>query len=529
MAAGNLLFMKTRFLVMFLWLAASCSIAASSGLPPATALAVKSPEQARRNDADLPRLWRWSLTPGRVAAGTTTRVTLTGDDFPVGTSGIELLVMGSANIQFTDIAVQSRNTITALLHVPQTTDEGNYRVRLDVPVDTSADSLKYAASSAVALTVSDQDREADMVDIAMSVGFPGAHGLSAGLLVRDLDQDKYDDVLFITHSPNPELLFDGKKGAVSFRPIMNAKDRHQCDSADVDGDGLIDIYCSVGSVRGNGIGVNDLWLRQKDGSYIDVADKWGVTDPYGRGRDVVFLHANDDDRPDLFVSNWGPRPDGKNTPNRLFINQDGKRYVAAPEFGVDAELPASCALTVDFNNDGFDDLVVCSRSGFRMFANQAGKGFVNVAADYGLERFKLRAKFADIDGDGDLDIAFVKGNLFEIHRLRLPDENPPYNDGVVFSMPAQGGRSLAFGDVNGDQLPDVYFLQKGCRDEGENNLADFLALNEGDTFSVLNPTSVTRGCGDAVAAFDHDRDGRDGFIVTNGRGRYGPLQYLVLP
>jgi hypothetical protein len=99
--------------------------------------------------------------------------------------------------------------------------------------------------------------------------------------------------------------------------------------------------------------------------------------------------------------------------------------------------------------------------------------------------------------------------------------------GQVFSHPATLGHTVAFGEINGDSIPDACFVQKGCRTEAEGNLPDIVAVSEGTGWVVKHPPALYRGCGDGVAAFDHDGDGIDGFIVGNGRGRDGPLQYLV--
>lgn len=473
-------------------------------------------------------IFSWSLTPGRVAAGTTTAVTVTGSNFPVGQASVALSVLQAENIRFSDVVVRDSNTLNATLSVPASAPRNTYYLRVDTQPGV-AGSAVAATDYAKALTVADSDPAADLVDIGPGLGIPGADGRSAGLLVDDLNQDGLDDVLFITHSPGPEVLLLGTGGALVPQPVMFAADRHECDSADVNGDGLIDLYCSVGSGKGTGAGANNLWLQQKHGGYMDVAPVWGVTDLLGRGREVAFLHANNDAWPDLYVSNWGPRPDGKASVNQLFINDAGKSYRPAPEFGVDGDMPATCAVAVDFNGDGLDDLVVCGRGHLRMFANRSGKRFVEVSAAYGLKRFVVDVDFADIDNDGDLDIAFATPTRFEIHRLRHPTGKTPFNDGVAFSAKVENGRSVAFGDVNGDGLPDAYFVQKGCRTKLEGNLPDVLARNTGESFATMSAPDITRGCGDAVAAFDHDGDGKDGFVVGNGRGRSGPLQYLVLP
>ena len=66
---------------------------------------------------------------------------------------------------------------------------------------------------------------------------------------------------------------------------------------------------------------NELWIQQADGTFVDRAASWKVTDPFGRGRQVAFFNLNGDRYPDLFVGNDYPRQDGKPSPNRVFVNR----------------------------------------------------------------------------------------------------------------------------------------------------------------------------------------------------------------
>jgi Tol biopolymer transport system component len=464
----------------------------------------------------------WSLTPGKVEPGTETMITISGKDFRVDGEAPTISAKGESAITFSDVVVSDSRTITATMAVPRSVAKKNYKIQMVTP--NGGPGGDGSTDTCVCLTVADPDPVADLVDIALSIGIPGFEGFTAGLLVDDLNDDSFDDIIIIRHSPTGELLLLGDGLSVSLTEVMEPADRHECDSADVNNDGLTDLYCSVGSGQGSEMGENNLWLQQTDGTYIDEAESWGVTDPYGRGRDVVFLDANNDGLPDLFVSNSGPRTDGEVSANRLFINSGGTTFAPAPEFGVDGELPSDCAHRADFNGDGYDDLLVCGLDRVRMYANQAGAGFVDVSAVNGFTRRFMDAEFADIDDDGDLDIAFTTRSSFEIHRL-----DQGVDDGVAFSQAVEYGKSVAFGDINGDSKPDAFFVQRGCRDEFEGNLPDMVAVNNGEAFTVLNPPDISRGCGDDVTVFDHNGDGFDGFLVGNGRGRTGPVQYLVLP
>lgn len=469
-------------------------------------------------------IWPRSLTPGTVSAGSTTSVTLSGHGFVVGGPLPLISVQSVPDIVFSDVVVVDAGTITATMTVPATVADGTYSLLMETPGNRG--DMEYGRKrTCLCLTIADPLPPGDLVDIGPEVGISGPDGPTTNVSVDDFNGDSLPDILYLRHGETSiQLLGNGSGVTVQqIMPLAKA-DRHECDSADVNNDGLIDIYCSVGAHVGAGTGLNSLWLRRPDGGYTDVAAAWGVTDPYGRGRYVTFLHANYDGLPDLYVSNYPPRDDAFISENHLFINDGGAGFIPAPEFGVDGPIGSRCAVATDFDGDGDDDLVVCGDDHVRMFANENGAGFVDVSAANGFSQPFLGAAFADIDGDGDVDVAFSTPSQFAIHRL----ENG-VDAGVVFSHPATAGDNVAFGEINGDGIPDAYFVQSGCRTPSEANLPDIVAASDGAGWEVLHPPTLDRGCGDGVAAFDHDGDAVDGFVVGNGRGRNGPLQYLVVP
>lgn len=469
-------------------------------------------------------IWPRSLVPGTVKAGSVTAVTISGYGFVVGGPVPHIAIQGASGIQFTDVTVVDAGTITAVMTVPGTISNGTYSLLLETP-GNRVDMAFGRQRTCQCLTVAAPLPPGDLKDIGADVGISGADGPTTNVSVDDFNGDSFADILFLRHGATRMQLLGNGTGVepVEILPLERS-DQHECDSADVNDDGLVDIYCSVGADQGQGSGDNKLWLRRPDGGYSDVAAQWGVADHYGRGRYVTFLHANFDGYPDLFVTNYPFRPDEFVSENHLFINAGGAGFVPAPEFGVDGPVGSRCAVAVDFDNDGDDDLVVCGEDRVRMYANQGGNGFVDVALANGFPQRFMGVAYADIDGDGDVDVAYSTPTQFAIRRMQNG-----VDAGQVFSYPATLGHNVAFGEINGDGIPDAYFVQHGCRTPSEGNLPDFVALSKGASWVVKHPPALQRGCGDGVVAFDHDGDGVDGFVVANGRDRDGPLQYLVAP
>ena len=302
-------------------------------------------------------------------------------------------------------------------------------------------------------------------------------------------------------------------------------DRHDCAWGDVDHDGRPDLFCSVGAVHGTIMKKNQLWMQQPDGTFVNEADAFGVTDPYGRGRAVTFIDVNHDAYPDLFVGNEYPRPDGHRSPNRLFINKGGTRFEEL-RTAVTQQLGARCADAADVNGDGWEDLLVCGKNGrgLRLFRNDAGAGFTDVTRAWGIRGEAGSAQLVDVDGDGKLDLVRLDAQTLEVQRQRRGSFRPP-----VYTRALRKGVWVAAGDVDRDTVPDLYVVQ-GCKAGGP-NLPDLMLLNAGNGASFTRvPIPETRvGCDGYAEPIDYDGNGTIDFIVGNGHTLPAPIQLISFP
>jgi hypothetical protein len=384
-------------------------------------------------------------------------------------------------------------------------------------------------------------------DLAPRLGLAGTrpvHTWSAG--VADFNGDSRPDIFLVRHLIEPGSIFanTGRRFREVARGTLARTDRHFCTFADVDRDGRVDAFCSVGADRGTAVKADQLLLQESPGRFRDRAAAYGVVDPYGRGRYATFLDVNKDSWPDLFVGNAAPRADDHPSPDRLFLNRDGKRFEDVPGYGLDAERGSFCAQAADVDDDGWTDLLLCGNEGMRLYRNEGGRKFVDVTKRYGvagivagatqappdLSRQVLinnpqepwrDAQLADLDGDGDPDLVAVgtKGVIeqkWDGGRFAAPK--------VIASMDAP--YSLAVGDADADRRADVYVVGT-CRPDGSQvtDRPDFL-LSQSPTGKFrqarIDPVD---GCGQSVSVLrDH---GRDDFIVLNGRDRFvGLVQCL---
>jgi hypothetical protein len=192
---------------------------------------------------------------------------------------------------------------------------------------------------------------------------------------------------------------------------------------DYDEDGDLDLYVANQDGDKNGLFRNDA------GVFTDVADAAGVAwggrapnDPTNGTVRPCTADVNGDGRLDLFNANYGK--------NGLFLNLGGGRFEdvsAAWGVAMDSRFD-SCALE-DFDNDGRIDLYVNGTVGagvsYRDFLyRNTGHSFENVTPD-NISAFASThgAQWADIDGDGDVDLALngsALGGMHAVMRNQLP-------------------------------------------------------------------------------------------------------------
>jgi hypothetical protein len=121
---------------------------------------------------------------------------------------------------------------------------------------------------------------------------------------------------------------------------------------DFDKDGWDDIY-----VTNSGEGTkNSLYHNNHDGTFTDVASQMGVADLNQPGAGVcmgaVWGDYDNDGYEDLLVYKWG-KPE-------LFHNDKGKGFTrVTDQAGLPAWINANSAIWVDYDNDGKLDLLIC--------------------------------------------------------------------------------------------------------------------------------------------------------------------------
>jgi hypothetical protein len=364
---------------------------------------------------------------------------------------------------------------------------------------------------------------------------------SFGAYPHDYNNDDLRDVLINPHNMTGGARLYRNDGNGRFTPVLEGQfvsrspsgqirnDRHGCAWGDVNNDGRSDLFCTMGANHGTLTDkANELWIQQSAGGFVNKAAAYGVTDPLGVGRGAAFLDVNNDGRLDLFVTNH-TRTDGQASPNRLYINQGGPSFRNAPEYGLDVELGAlpgnqTCIQVIDFNKDGWHDLLVCGHAGVELYRNDGGTRYADVTTRSGLTTGAWRhAVMADLNRDGLLDIAGITGGTSRFI-IQLG------TGAGTFGAPALRraltiGRQVGVGDADGNGSQDIYIVQ------GDSN-PDILLLNAGNgiRFTESPLPKASFGAGQSVVPFDHDQNGTVDMLVMNGyETTLGPIQLISFP
>jgi hypothetical protein len=373
------------------------------------------------------------------------------------------------------------------------------------------------ATTPVPVTITDQ---------AAAAGIGSVVDWTFSAAAADFNGDGWPDIFVARHWHPANLWLNNQNGTFSPADVnyfQSITDRHDCRTGDFNKDGLKDIFCSVGADRGSTVKSNALYIQQPGGTFVDDAYQWNVSDPWGRGRYGAVLDANHDGFQDIFYGAESLRPDGMPSMDRFYINSGHGSFVDDPAMGLDLEIGSLCAHTVDYNSDGWPDLLVCGEEGgLHLFKNDQGQGFTDVSSVLGAPVNAVDAVMVDVNHDSRPDL--ITMTLSKVtEQLQLANG--------TFALPTtlltiKSGRALAVGDVNGDNNPDIYVV---CGRTGNQNAPDSLLIgNATGGFTTMTIPETTAGGGDRAYPIGYTHNGLTSFLVLNGHvPNPGPLQLLT--
>lgn len=330
---------------------------------------------------------------------------------------------------------------------------------------------------------------------------------------------------------------------------------------DIDNDGLIDLYLSAN------MGPNRLYRNLGGLRFEDITEKAGVGGTRAWSTGVTMADVNGDGLLDIYVCNSGDIK-GDNKQNELFLNQ-GKGVFSeqAEAWGLADQGYSTHAAFFDYDRDGDLDCYLLNNSyqaigsfnlrenirgvrdpqgGDKLFRND-GARFTDVSEQAGIYGsvigFGLGVTLGDVNLDGWTDI-YVSNDFFERDYLYINRGDGTFSEELEKYMPHISAASMGadMADLNNDGYPEIFVTDMLPEDEArlkqttmfeswdkyQYNLANgyyhqftrnMLHLNRGNgSFSdvgLMAGVAATDWSWGALLA-DLDNDGLKDIFVANG-------------
>ena len=230
-------------------------------------------------------------------------------------------------------------------------------------------------------------------------------------------------------------------------------------TADVNGDGFLDIYVSEGGYRKGPECANSLYIYNGDGTYRDIGVQAGVANE-SNGYCCAFSDYDNDGDPDLYVGNINDTPDPLTF--ALYRNNgDGTFTDVTVKLGLARKGTNISCFWGDVDNDGDQDLFLGNSAGPAypdakwganvLFRNNGDGTFTDASKQAGVDILtnSRGSTMGDIDNDGDLDI--IVTNSWSDALVLLNDGTGKFTESHTKTGGSWFyGHGIALGDLDND-------------------------------------------------------------------------------
>src|ERR1044072_2476473 len=250
-----------------------------------------------------------------------------------------------------------------------------------------------------------------------------------GIAVGDLNNDGLDDIFF-TANMGPNKLYLNQ-GNLKFKDITKDASKELegrpegwktgVTMADVNGDGLLDIYiCYSGKVGGD-VRRNQLFINQGNLKFAEKAKEYGLDDPGYSTQAAFFDYDNDGDLDMMLLNHNVVKIDNMEfakhrnetdtlAGDKLFENRDNHFTDVSKKAGI-IQTPLTFGLGIciaDINQDGWQDIYVTNdyNEPDYLYINNRDGTFKDDAKNCfrHLSQFSMGVDIADYNNDGRPDV-----------------------------------------------------------------------------------------------------------------------------
>jgi hypothetical protein len=249
--------------------------------------------------------------------------------------------------------------------------------------------------------------------------------------------------------------------------------------ADVDGDGLYDIYFV------NQLGGNELWKNLGHGKFKNITEQAGVAVKDRVSVAASFADVNNSGHQDLYVTTVNQR-------NVLFENDGhGNFKDITQEAGLTLVSHSSGSMFFDYDNDGLPDLLVCNVGAYT--SNEKGP-------------------HGEYVGLKDAFVGHLHPERFEYPVLYKNMGNYKFKDVTadVGLKPNGWCGDATVADVNGDGWPDIFFLNMQGASHYFENVQGKKFVEKTEEYFPRTPWGSM-----GLGFFDYDNDGRMDLLITD--------------
>jgi hypothetical protein len=247
---------------------------------------------------------------------------------------------------------------------------------------------------------------------------------------------------------------------------------------DVNNDGLADVFMTSNQ------GSNRLFLNKGNWQFEDITESAGVGGERAWSTGVTMADVNADGLLDIYVCNSGDVA-GDNKENELYINQGNLQFKEqAAEYNLNDKGYSTHASFFDYDKDGDLDIYILNNSfqaigsfnlrknerpqrdelgGDKLMQNQDGR-FVDVSEKAGIYGsvigFGLGVTIGDVNNDNWEDI-FVSNDFFERDYLYINQQDGTFKEDLVNQIKSISGASMGadMADINNDGYQDIFVTE----------------------------------------------------------------------